>query len=202
MPGSGVHSSGSTSSSLIRRAQRHDPEAWRRLVALYGPLVFYWCRRSGLTAADAADAFQDVFASVSTAIERFRFDRENVTFRGWLYTITRNKLRDRFRRDAEEIRAAGGTEAAQRMRDVPDAWDDASTDPRDRSEMQSLFHRALDLVRGEFEDRTWQAFWRAVVKGDSTAEIAADLGISASAVRQHKSRVLRRLRQELGDQPE
>lgn len=57
------------------------------------------------------------------------------------------------------------------------------------------------MVRSEFEDRTWQAFWRVAVEGHATAEVAADLGITANAVRQAKSRVLRRLRQELGDSP-
>ncbi len=55
----------------------------------------------------------------------------------------------------------------------------------------------LDLVRAEFENRTWEAFRRAVVEGQSPAQIAADLGMTIQAVYQAKSRVLRRLRQEL-----
>ena len=31
---------GSTSSSLLRRVKLQDPDAWRRLVRLYEPLVF------------------------------------------------------------------------------------------------------------------------------------------------------------------
>jgi len=57
----------------------------------------------------------------------------------------------------------------------------------------------LELVRGEFEERTWQAFWRAAVQGQAPADIATDLGMSPAAVRKVKSRVLRRLREELGD---
>lgn len=195
-------SDSSTSSSLIRRVKRHDPEAWQRLVDLYGPLVFYWCRRNGLSSPDAADVFQDVFAAVSRAVEGFSHGRENATFRGWLWTITRNKIRDHYRRRADEARAAGGTEALQRLENVPEQWDDESADPRDRTEMHKLYRRAMELVRTEFEDRTWQAFWRSVVEGHDTADIAADLGVSTNAVRQYKSRVLRRLRQELGDIPE
>ena len=59
--------------------------------------------------------------------------------------------------------------------------------------------RALDLVRAEFEGRTWQMFWRSAVDGHAVAAIARDLGASAAAVRQAKSRVLRRLKSELGD---
>ena len=42
-------------------------------------------------------------------------------------------------------------------------------------------------------------FWRMTVDGQATAEVARDFGVSASAVRLAKSRVLRRLREELGD---
>ena len=63
-------------------------------------------------------------------------------------------------------------------------------------------HRALELIRAEFEERTWQAFWRSAVEQQSTAEIAADLRLSPASVRQAKSRVLRRLRAILGDSPE
>lgn len=40
-------------------------------------------------------------------------------------------------------------------------------------------------------------FWRVVVGNESVAEVAADLGVSSAAVRMAKSRVLRRLRDEL-----
>lgn len=189
----------STSTSLIRRVRRRDEAAWHKLVDLYGPLVFYWCRRSGLGPADAADVFQEVFAAVSAAIEGFWHDRSAGTFRGWLWTITRNKLRDHFRGQAQIARAAGGSEARRRLEQVPDAWDDESADPRDRAEMSALCRRALNLIKGQFEERTWQAFWRCVVLEQTTAEVAADLGLSQNAVRQYKSRVLRRLREELGD---
>ena len=61
----------------------------------------------------------------------------------------------------------------------------------------SPFYGALELVRAEFEDRTWQAFWRVTVEEKTTADVAEALGISVNAVRLAKSRVLRRLRTEL-----
>jgi RNA polymerase sigma-70 factor (ECF subfamily) len=55
------------------------------------------------------------------------------------------------------------------------------------------------LIRGDFEDRTWQAFHRAAVEGQPAAALAAELGMSVDAVYQAKARVLRRLREELGN---
>jgi RNA polymerase sigma-70 factor (ECF subfamily) len=192
----------STASSLLRRAQQADPQAWQSLTRLYGPLVYHWCRRMGLDAHAAADVFQEVFASVAAAIDRFDPQRTNGSFRGWLWRITRNKVLDFYRRQQVEPAAEGGTVAQQKLAELADPLADASADASDRTEMTSLVHRALELIRAEFEPRSWQAFWRSAVEQQSTAEIAADLQMSPAAVRQAKSRVLRRLRVVLGDQPE
>src|SRR4051812_19850568 len=87
-----------TSASLLDRIRADDPEAWRRFVQLYSPLVYSWCRRAGLNTEDTADLTQEVFRSVAGHVGSFRRDRPGDTFRGWLWTITRNKLRDFFRR--------------------------------------------------------------------------------------------------------
>lgn len=182
---------------------RHrDPEAWRRLTELYGPLVYYWGRRHGLSSEDASDVTQEVFAAVSGAIDRFLYSPEHGTFRGWLWTIARNKLRDHFRRESDREMADGGTAAFQRLVLIPESWSDESHDATDRIELRQLFHRALERVRCEFEDRTWQAFWLSTVELRDTADIATELNLSTNSVRQAKSRVLRRLRRELGDSPE
>ncbi len=185
----------STSTSLLQRARAQDPEAWRRLVRLYGPLVFRWCRLSQIQASDAADVVQDVFHSVLGALGKFRRDRPGDSFRGWLWTITRNKIRDYRRRSTGRPRAAGGTDAQERIQQVPEL--PPNTD--ELGEHAILVHRALLLIRPEFEDRTWQAFWRSAVQDEPTAEIAVDLGMTKGAVRQAKYRVLARLRQEVED---
>jgi RNA polymerase sigma-70 factor, ECF subfamily len=54
----------------------------------------------------------------------------------------------------------------------------------------------------EFENRTWDAFWRTVIEGQSPADVAADLEMSIPAVYKAKSRVLGRFRQVLAELPE
>src|SRR3954468_20516933 len=88
---------GSTATSLIAGVQSRDPEAWRQLAALYGPLIYGWARRAGLPAEDAADVTQEVFRAVVTAAPQLRHGRPGDTFRGWLWTVTRNKLHDFWR---------------------------------------------------------------------------------------------------------
>ena len=54
----------------------------------------------------------------------------------------------------------------------------------------------MELVQAEFEERTWSAFWRTVVEGRPTGDVADELDMKIASVYQAKSRVLRRLRQE------
>jgi RNA polymerase sigma-70 factor (ECF subfamily) len=186
----------STSASLVVRVKHNDPQAWQRLVAIYSPLVYTWCRRHSLAAHDAADILQEVFRAVHRQIGSFRRERPDDTFRGWLWTITRNKVRDHFRAQQHRPQATGGTDAQLRFADLPDQEPVLSEATGVSAAGSSPYHAALELVRTEFEDRTWQAFWRAAIDEQPTDQIAADLGMSVNAVRLAKSRVLRRLRTE------
>jgi RNA polymerase sigma-70 factor (ECF subfamily) len=187
----------STSRSLLARLNNNDPGAWDRLVALYAPLVWHWCRKMALPEQEIADVFQEVCKAVASHIQHFRKDRPNDTFRGWLRTITRNKVLDHFRALQREPQAAGGSSAQWRWAQLPEAEGDEETDRGDAYCL--LLERALTSIQDEFEERTWRAFSRVVVDGVSPCEAAKELGMSAGAVRVAKCRVLHRLRQELGD---
>jgi RNA polymerase sigma-70 factor, ECF subfamily len=197
---------GSTTSSLLERARKQTPGAWERLTALYGPLVYGWTRRAGCQAEDAADVVQEVFRAVVIHLGGFRRERLGDSFRGWLWTITQNKIRDLRRRHAGQAEAAGGTDAHHRLLLVPDALASGSGDSADSGDSApsrpgSLLSRALELIRSEFEDRTWQAFWGVVAEDRSPADVSVALGLSVNAVYVARSRILRRLREELDDPP-
>jgi RNA polymerase sigma-70 factor (ECF subfamily) len=196
----GAQPSTGTSRSLLERVKADDPTAWERLVTLYAPLVFHWCRRWHLQDQDIADICQEVFQAVVAHIETFRKERQSDTFRGWLRTILQNKVNDHFRKLGHEGRGVGGTDAQRRFAQllVPQPEED---DQAAAQEERGLFYRAVDLVRAEFEERTWQAFWRTAIDGQAPKDVAADLHMSPGAVRVAKSRVLHRLREELGDVP-
>jgi len=66
----------------------------------------------------------------------------------------------------------------------------------DESE-QLLVHRALEMIRDDFQESTWSAFWRMAIENESAASIAVSLGITESSVRHAKFRVLKRLKEEL-----
>ncbi len=186
-----------TSLSLLERARQRDQEAWERLVYLYDPLIRHWCHCQGVRGLDAEDVRQEVFQAVALHLGTFRRDRPGDTFRGWLRIITRSKVLDLHRRRQLQPDAEGGSAARQLLLQHPDPASGDEDEPP--AQVQSLHHRALELVRGEFEPRTWQAFWRCAVEGQSPADIARDMNLSPAAVRQAKSRVLRRLKEEFAE---
>ncbi len=211
--GSGVGSAG-TSMTLLARIRDRDGSAWDRLVTLYAPMVYHWCRRARLQEHDAEDVFQEVFESVLKHIQGFSKENARDSFRSWLFTITRNKIRDHFRRAAREPRGEGGTEALRRFSQLeapPDCSEgllDTET-PSNRTGLEELedgsdierdlYLRALGMIEGEFREQSWKAFWRTAVDEQPAPAVAEELGMTAGAVRVAKSRVLRRLREEIGD---
>ena len=179
-----------TSVSLLHRLrQPGDQEAWRRFVHLYSPLLYYWARGVRLPEPDAADLVQEVLVVVIERMPEFNYDPGR-SFRGWLRTIALNKWRERCRRFAAAPTATNS--------DLAEVAEDNATDVFAENEYrQWLVRQALSIMQAEFEPTTWKACWESVVAGRPAADIAAELKVSADVVYGAKSRVLRRLREEL-----
>jgi RNA polymerase sigma factor (sigma-70 family) len=60
-----------------------------------------------------------------------------------------------------------------------------------------LLRRLIDLIRLEFEDRTFQAFWMVAAEERSAQAVADLLDMPVSTVHGYKARVLNKLKQEL-----
>lgn len=184
------------SSFLLAGAKSMDPVAWSRLVDTFGGIVYRWCRISGVAQADSPDLVQDVFASVARGISGFEREKREGSFRSWLATITRNRVRDHFRKQAAHERAAGGTDAWRRLEQQAESVDE--TISGDQIE-NLLVKKVLHQVEAEFEPSTWAAFWKTAVEARTGAEVAEELGMTLAAVYKAKSRVLGRLRDRLGE---
>ncbi len=181
-----------TSLTLIDRLARGaDAGAWGRFVELYTPLLLAWCRRIGLSDADAADLTQTVFMLLYEKLPEFRYDPSR-SFRAWLKTVMMNAWRNQLRQRKSQF--SSRSEALDSDL-IPD------TDPRlqlDEDEYRAqLVRRALALMQEHFEPNTWKACWEFVVNDRPAAEVALELEITENAVYLAKSRVLRHLRQEL-----
>ncbi|MEO1527549.1 MAG: sigma-70 family RNA polymerase sigma factor [Planctomycetota bacterium] len=191
--------SGMTRESLLSRARRQDSLAWAELVDLYGPLIAHWCGRCGLDSHATSDVIQEVFSAVSRSLATFQPQRREGSFRAWLWTITSNKIRDRARQTARNAAGEGGSTAMHRIHAVADPISVPDSEPSEEGAINELLARGMGQIREEFAERSWEIFQRAVVDGVTTAKVAEEFGVSAAAVRQTRSRILRRLREHLGD---
>ncbi len=179
-----------TSVSLLERLRRPaEAEAWSRFVRLYTPLLHSWANRLGLTGADADDLVQEVLTLLVKKLPEFAYDPRQ-RFRGWLWTVTLNQFRAGRRRKSLPLE-----DGEDRLADL--AGDDARDELEQAEYRRYLIGRALKLMRDEFQPSTWRAFWECAAEGRTAAVVAGRLGITVDAVYAAKSRVLRRLRQEL-----
>ncbi|MBM4095324.1 MAG: sigma-70 family RNA polymerase sigma factor [Planctomycetes bacterium] len=190
------------STGLLRSVRQNDQEAWARMVSVYYPMAYGWCRRAGLQPSDAADVCQEVFAGIAAGIGAFRREKPSDTFRGWVRRITQRRIIDFRQRGGSLPVPMGVGHSDDRLRDIPAGGMSDSGSPQPNR--QAYLRDALELARAEFENTTWQAFWRSTVDGVAGTDVARELAISANAVYLAKSRVLRRLREILrrGASPE
>jgi RNA polymerase sigma factor (sigma-70 family) len=191
-------------SLLVRLRDGGDAEAWQEFVHLYAPIIYGFARKRGLQDADAADLMQEVLRSVSSAVGRLEYDAVRGTFRGWLFTITRNKVFNFLESSSRREQGSGDSRVQERLEQYADGDGDLSAD-WEADYQRALAAKAMQRIKGEFQAATWEAFIQAAVNGFTPAQVAARVGLSVGAVYVAKSRVIARLRQEIqrmqGDEP-
>ena len=67
--------------------------------------------------------------------------------------------------------AVGGTDLQVRLGEIPDRCPEESTCEEASAETSSLIGRAMDVIRGDFQERTWRAFLRTAVDGLDATQV-------------------------------
>ena len=183
-------------SLLVRLRDGSDADAWQEFVHLYAPIVYGFARKRGLQDADAADVMQDVLRSVSSAMHRLEYDKVRGTFRGWLFTVTRNKVFNFLDSRGRRVDGSGDSRVQQRLEQHVDAGAGLSAD-WEADYQRSLAAQAMERVKAEFQAATWEAFVQTAVEGRTPAQVASRVGLSVGAIYVAKSRVIARLREEI-----
>jgi RNA polymerase sigma-70 factor, ECF subfamily len=185
-----------TSVSLLDRLTAKPSDAdWQRLFDLYSPLLHTWLARAGVSATDADDLAQEVMLVVFREVSGF--ERRGVgAFRAWLRTILAHRIRDYFRGRQHRPTATGDSAFQEKLAEL-EAPDSPLSQLWDREHDQHVARQLLKIVEADFTAPTWRAFWRQVMDGLPAAQVVEELALSLNAVLLAKSRVLRRLRQEL-----
>lgn len=185
-----------TSNTLLQSVRENDDQAWVTFVEIYSVLVYGWCRRYHINRYDSSDICQEVFVAAFLSIGRFERTKKG-DLRRWLWTITRNKICDLLRSKLKKENARGG-QFDQVLSQIPEELDDSEFSSKSKSSV-TLVHRAIDVIKGDFQPKTFEAFWECCLNNTETGEVAELLNMTRNQVRQAKSRVLRRIRQAISE---
>jgi RNA polymerase sigma-70 factor (ECF subfamily) len=187
-------------SLLLRIRDNRDAEAWGQFVEIYAPLVYALARRHGVQDADAADLTQEVLQTVLRSAPTFVYDPARGSFRGWLLTVARNRLRKWANDEKRPTLGCDSAEARRALEGQPAPAEEVSR--WEQEYRQRLFEWAAEKVRPSFRPATWQAFWRTAVEYQDAHAVAAELGMSVGAVYIARSRILARIKEEIQLLPE
>ncbi len=191
-------STGDAESFLLEGVQRGDPDAWREVIDRYQGRMLSFARRMLAERSEAEDLVQEAFLGLLKSLPNFDRRRSLETY---LFAILRNKLHDHFRR-----RQPGQRQSLNHLDldDRPQAWIDAETPSRHLADQEHLSaQRAalVDTLRRWVEQCTQQGRFQElmvvemlVVLGLRNKEVAADLGLTETAVAGIKFRVLEQWR--------
>ena len=185
-----------TRSSLIAHVRSpKDREAWDQFVVIYRPVIYRMARRRGMQDADAQDLVQAVLMRVAGAIQSWEKSGPETKFRHWLRRVARNAMATAFARQPKDA-GAGGSEMLDLLAEQPAIAADVEREFAKES-MRERYLRAASVVRLDVDSDTWRAFELTVVKGQPCDEVANLLGKSVGAVYAARSRIMRRLREQV-----
>jgi RNA polymerase sigma-70 factor (ECF subfamily) len=183
-----------TSRTLLDRLRnQQDPHAWQCWLSVYEPWLRDWLGRHHFQPADTDDLLQNILVVVSRKLPAFVHNGQPGAFRAWLRRILVHEVRSFLR---QRQRPAAG---------LPFDWLNRLEDPSselsrqwDREHDQQVVRRLLAAIQPDFEESTWEVFRLLVLEDRPAAEVAQRTGLNRNAIYVAKSRVLKRLRQELG----
>lgn len=181
-------------SLLVNLRDPANEQAWSAFTKLYRPVIYRMARRRGLQEADAQDLAQRVLISVAKTISEWEPDRQYGRFRNWLSRVTRNAIIDTFRSIKPDV-AAGGSVVTRILNQSPAAHQTEIEYEYERS----VFRQAARVVRREFKEPTWIAFWETTVENRPIVEVATELNQSVGSLYTARSRVMKRLREVVDD---
>jgi RNA polymerase sigma factor (sigma-70 family) len=164
--------------ALVQACLRGEESAWEELVDRYERLVYSIPRRLGLSAADADDVFQNVFA---TLVRRLGDLRDQSRLSAWLITTT---YRESWRIGKR----------AERHAPLDERMADAAAPPLDevaRWEREQLVRQALRRLDDRCRDLVTALFLEPDTPGYQA--IAERLGMSVGSIGPTRARCFKRL---------
>ncbi len=196
-----------TRASLLRRLKDLDDQSsWNQFYEIYHDLIFSVARRAGLSEVEAGEVVQDTVISVARKMPGFTYDPARDSFKGWLLTVTRWRIRDqlakRFAPGSMDRHASGssGGEEGTRTATIDRIPDPAGPDLAaiwEEEWQTQLLQTALGRIKRQVHPQHYQIYHLHVVLGQSAREVARTLGVNVAQIYLAKHRVGNLLKKEI-----
>lgn len=184
-------------SLLIRVRDPADQAAWEEFVEIYRPVILRMAWKKGIQNADAEDLAQQVLVSVSKAVEQRAHDHERAKFRTWLHQVAHNAILNSLTRGKPD--RGSGDSAHLAMLQQQASHDGPDSELLRLEYRREVFRWAARQIRQEFHEDTWNAFWLTAVDGRDCDEVAKELGKNRGAIYAARSRVMRRIQEQVSE---
>jgi RNA polymerase sigma-70 factor, ECF subfamily len=173
-----LNASDPSDAELLARVGEHDRDAFEILYGRYVRPVFSLALRRLGDRGHAEDAVQEAFAAIWRSASTYRPERGAAG--GWLYTVARNAIVDRLRRN--------GPAADGELPELASGEPDPSQQAED-SDVSWRVHRALEELQPREREVIELAYW----SGMSQSEVAEYLGLPLGTVKTRTRSGLARL---------
>ena len=172
---------------VIDRARNGDRAAFAELYDTHVDSVYRYLLYRVREPSDAEDLTSEVFTRAFANIHRYRW--QGKSFLAWLYTIARNAVTDRRRRERPTV-------------EIDTAYGLAEDGPT--AHERAVHGEAVDALRGAVQHLTaeqQEVLVLRFVENRSSREVAKMLGKNEGAIRALQFRALGRLRKLLREEP-
>lgn len=154
--------------ALLGRIAQGDLEAFQTFYGRYAGSVLAYARHLCRQRELAEDVAQEVFVAVWRRAASFRPDRGDPA--GWLYTITRNKLIDHWRKLGEAA-------------DLDPLRDERAADSEDREDLLLTVRQALTQVAPDQRRAIEMAYFGGLTYEETARRLDLPLGTLKSRIR-------------------
>lgn len=178
-------------SLIVRLKDQRNDLAWTEFVCAYEPFLLRLVQKQGTPDRHVADVTQQLLFTIAKSVNRWEPDGKAASFRRWLGCVARHVVIKFMTRERTQITGQGGSEFLVHMEAITDDSVDAE---EIRQYQEELILWAAELVRCEFREASWRAFWETEIEGRPVADVSEELGVSIGSVYMSRSRVFARIR--------
>lgn len=176
-----------TDLELVLACRRGDQLAWEKLIRRYQRLIYAIPLRAGLDEDQAAEIFQDVFA---TLFQKLNDIEEPEKLQAWLVTTARRKT---WRTISKAQRPRSGSTAEEQAKEAATIADQTPLPDEQLLMLEEQHLIRLALASMDERCRTLLQMLFYSPESPSYAEIAAKLGIPEGSIGPTRARCLAKL---------